>query len=177
MINLSAIANEMSSNDIILTYQGLLDSNIISDLLDFVEERLKELEIKKPARKKVFLIMLESLQNSFKHGNLRNPDGKMVTTLALVQKEEEKFELILGNFLLRENKSALESKLKMIDGLSEKELKEKYLEVLSNGEQSDIGGSGLGLMDIARKSGNKLNYRFDEVDDDKCYFTLNIKIS
>ncbi|MBD79912.1 MAG: hypothetical protein CL840_13450 [Crocinitomicaceae bacterium] len=175
MINLKEIALKMSGNDIILTYQGLLEAQTISDLLDFTEHRMVEHKISKPLRKKVFMIMLESLQNSHKHGHTTSEYTRRAT-VALV-KTDVGFELILGNFLSHENRMTLESKLKMIEGLSEAELKSKYMEKLMDGEQSDVGGSGLGLMDIARKSGNKMEYIFDDVDGQECYFTLNIKIS
>jgi len=49
--------------------------------------------------------------------------------------------------------------------------------VLNNGEMSDKGGGGLGMIDIARKTGEKLNYNFMPVDDSYSFFSLNIKIS
>jgi len=176
MINLKEIAREMSDKNIILTYQGLLEADIISDLVGFVEDRLKERVIKKGLRKKVYMVMLESLQNSFKHGTPNYSDDMRVTTMALIY-DDDNFELTLGNFVPFENRVRLESSLKLINSFSEEELKEKYLEILNNGVQSDVGGSGLGLIDIARKSGNKIDYRFDEVDNENSYFTLNIKIS
>ena len=39
------------------------------------------------------------------------------------------------------------------------------------------GGGGLGMVDIARKTGDKLNFNFLPVDDQYSFFSLNIKIS
>ena len=39
------------------------------------------------------------------------------------------------------------------------------------------GGGGLGMIDIARKTGQKLEYDFLKVDDKFSFFTLNIKVS
>jgi hypothetical protein len=39
------------------------------------------------------------------------------------------------------------------------------------------GGGGLGMIDIARKTGQKLNFDFAPVDDKYSFFSLNIKIS
>ena len=57
------------------------------------------------------------------------------------------------------------------------QLKEYYKEVLSEGGFSDKGGGGLGMIDIARKSGQKLNYHFTEIDETFSFFNLNIKIT
>ena len=61
--------------------------------------------------------------------------------------------------------------------MSKEELKEYYKAVLNNGEMSLKGGGGLGMIDIARKTGEKLNFSFSPVDDTYSFFSLNIKIS
>ena len=57
------------------------------------------------------------------------------------------------------------------------ELKEFYKSILNNGIRSLNGGSGLGMIDIARKTGEKLEYNFLEIDDKVSFFTLIIKVS
>jgi hypothetical protein len=39
------------------------------------------------------------------------------------------------------------------------------------------GGGGLGMIDIARKTGEKIGYNFLEIDNKVSFFTLNIKIT
>jgi hypothetical protein len=64
-----------------------------------------------------------------------------------------------------------------INALTKEELKDYYKEILNNGEMSMKGGGGLGMIDIARKTGQKLNYNFMSVDEKYSFFSLNIKIS
>jgi len=42
---------------------------------------------------------------------------------------------------------------------------------------SDKGGGGLGMIDIARKSGQKLDFNFLPVNNNFSFFSLNIKVS
>lgn len=165
----------MSKDNVVLTYQGRLEPETISDLLKFTEHRLQEKAIDKATQKRIFMIMLESLQNSYKHGSEVKSEDENICTVALVRHSED-FELTLGNYLNEDASSGLEEKLQLIQQLSPEELKEKYREVLNNGQQSEIGGSGLGLMHIARKSGHSLDYKIDKVEDGVCYFTFNVKI-
>ena len=65
----------------------------------------------------------------------------------------------------------------MIFGSEKEELKDYYKSVLNNGEMSLKGGGGLGMIDIARKTGEKLEYNFLEIDNKVSFFTLNIKIN
>ena len=55
-------------------------------------------------------------------------------------------------------------------------LRSYYKEVLDNGQYSVHGGGGLGMIDIARKSGNKLEYDFSDVNDDFGLYILKIKV-
>ena len=63
-----------------------------------------------------------------------------------------------------------------INSLSKDELKAMYKEILNNDQFSNKGGGGLGLVDIARRTGQPLGYRFKEVGGDYSFFTMSIKI-
>ncbi|PLX11621.1 MAG: hypothetical protein C0594_03385, partial [Marinilabiliales bacterium] len=78
-----------------------------------------------------------------------------------------------GNLVENTNIPPIEKLLKKINSLEKDELKKYYKEVLLEGEISDKGGAGLGLIDMARKSGNKLSYDFKNVSDDLSYFYLH----
>ncbi len=41
---------------------------------------------------------------------------------------------------------------------------------------SDKGGAGLGLIDMAMKSGSQLKYKFDKHITDKHFFTLRVDV-
>ena len=52
-----------------------------------------------------------------------------------------------------------------------------YKFILNHQKLSDKGGGGLGLVDIARKTGNKLNYNFENFNNDFQFFVLEVIIS
>ena len=41
---------------------------------------------------------------------------------------------------------------------------------------SSKGGAGLGIIDMALKSGNKFEYSFNQIDDSNSFFTLKVKV-
>ena len=53
------------------------------------------------------------------------------------------------------------------------EIREVYRQMLSNSEFSDKGGAGLGLIEMAKKTGNKLDYDFISLDKNYSYFILS----
>jgi hypothetical protein len=104
--------------------------------------------------------------------------GNQKTALFLIGRNDQStYKIITGNYILNENITAFRSKLDKINQLSKAELKEYYLETLKNDEFSGKGGGGLGMIDIARKSGQKIDFSFHEVDEKLSFFSLMIKVT
>lgn len=51
-----------------------------------------------------------------------------------------------------------------------------YKFILNHQRISAKGGGGLGLVDIVRKTGNKLDYTFKKYDETYYFFCLNISV-
>jgi len=51
-----------------------------------------------------------------------------------------------------------------------------YKFILNHQRLSAKGGGGLGLVDIARKSGNKLEYQFYSYNDNYSFYSLTISV-
>jgi len=60
--------------------------------------------------------------------------------------------------------------------MTREELKTYYLEALGSSELSAKGGAGLGMIEMARKSGNRIEYSFDPVNERMSFFSLVVKI-
>ena len=52
-----------------------------------------------------------------------------------------------------------------------------YKDIIKNSDISDKGGAGLGFVDMARKSGRKLEFDFEKLDDNFSFFSLRTTIS
>jgi hypothetical protein len=62
--------------------------------------------------------------------------------------------------------------------LNPEELKEFYKQARLNSRISDVGGAGLGFIDMARKSENKLDYGIFTINSEEYnYFTLKATIN
>lgn len=94
----------------------------------------------------------------------------------MISKKDDNFVIQTGNYVDNESAEDLEAKLDQINGMDKEELKKYYQDVLSNGQLSEKGTAGLGMIDIARKSGNKLEYLFLPVNESSRFFCLTIKI-
>ena len=56
--------------------------------------------------------------------------------------------------------------------MTKRQLTKLYKQQIREGRLSPKGGAGLGFIDIARKTGQKLIYSFLRVDDENSFFVL-----
>jgi hypothetical protein len=178
LIDLKKITESTAQTDLIFVYRGVVNNEIVKEMLHLTESALEAETIKNSVKRKIFRVLTEAIQNSYKHQcELVLSDDKMKIITMAFAKRTSYFELILGNYIIKEKAASLKVKMDRINGQNEKELKLSYRETLNNNSRTKAGGSGLGLMDIARKTGEPLNYNFTKVNDDVSYFTLNVKIN
>ena len=64
-----------------------------------------------------------------------------------------------------------------INQLDRTNLNKLYKQKIKEGRLSEKGGAGLGFIDIARKTGQKLVYSFIKIDEEKSFFVLTSTIS
>ncbi len=172
---------EMNKGDVLLAYKGSINSDLITNVLDVVESKLEEAKSVSAVKKKVYSVLVESLQNLYHHiedlpADMREKYEKRFGIL-VVSKIDSVYRISTGNFVSSEKVNQLKQKIDEINSLSREELKDMYKYVLNHRKISDKGGGGLGLIDIAKKTGNKLEYNFKSYNKDFYFFNLNIYIS
>jgi len=172
--------NRMESDKILLSFKGDVTSDLTASILHIIEQRLIEMDESPKLRKKVYNVLVECLQNLYHHIEdavdtvVVDPDKRSaIFTIGL---NNQGYSITTGNYIDTSKVERFSSQLKRINSLSPDDLKQFYKEVLSNEERSERGGGGLGMIDIARKTGKKLNYDFIPVSDNLSFFSLNINI-
>jgi hypothetical protein len=124
---------------------------------------------------KVFNVMVECLQNICKHSEeTKKPYSP---ALFMIGRIEDVFVIYSSNLIQNEFITDFEYKLKTINSLNTEELKEFYKTLIKQSTISEVGGAGLGLIDIAKKTGSALDYDFFEVSNNHSFFTLRTFIN
>lgn len=167
----------MMSQNLILVYQGDFTQESTKSILAMAERNLDSTGEDSSIKRKVFNVMVEALQNIVKHSD-ELVDGQIRSHAAifLIGRESNRYSIMSGNPIRKENVEALKSKLEQINGLDKDGLKELYKEIIKNTTISDKGGAGLGFVDMARKSGEKLDYAFPELNAEYCFFSLKVNV-
>lgn len=170
------IHQTMENHNILLAYDGLISPEIITAFTEIAEKNFNIDD--ETLMKKVYHVMVECLQNICKHavdidtGKTSNP-GKGIFLVAF---DNNEYRVITGNAILNQNVTEIQENIKEINSLNEKEIKELYMKTLKNDLISDRGGAGLGLIDMARKTKQKIGYYFETVNDKTSFISLSIRI-
>jgi len=179
--DLENLVSDLDIRGAILYYKGNIDSEVINKALDSVEDKLLSTHENPRLRKKVYNVLVESLQNLYHHAD-HVPDGFSKAKkpdrygLVLMAKTTRGYRITTCNFVTASRVNDLETKIRKINDSSADEIKELYKDVLNHQEITDKGLGGLGLIDIARKTGNKLGFEFKKYDDAHSVFCLSAEI-
>ena len=137
-----------------------------------IEDTMLESGDKKGVVKRMFSILVEGLQNIRIHGE-RDEDNNQISFLIVLQTEEE-YRVMFGNLVKSENTYKIIERIDTLNQMDADQIKELYMEVLSNGIMSNKGGAGLGFITMAMKAKSKINYEAQEVSQLLTFFSVSI---
>ena len=178
--NLKEYFDNLSKGDVILAYKGSITSELINDVLEGVEKKLAEANEESKTRKRIYNVLVESMQNLYHHieeyheGINEELDPKF--GVLVVERDKDSYKVTTGNFINSSKIKFLKEKIDKINSLTKEELKDMYKFILNHQKLSAKGGGGLGLVDIARKTGNKLEYAFYNYNNNYYFFNLTIRV-
>lgn len=139
-----------------------------AEVLSIVEE--------KKLKKRIFYILVESMQNISRHKATVNVPTDGSKPILLIGKQNRTPYILTANPIKSDQIEELQERIELINKTGIGELRQLYRETLNDGARNDAGGANLGLIDIARKAGSKMQYGFDPIDDEHSYFILKINI-
>ncbi len=167
----------MMNQKLILVYEGEFTQETTKSILAMAERNLDSSGEESSIKRKVFNVMVEALQNIVKHSDeLVDGEVRSHAAIFLIGKEPNQYSIMTGNPIRKSNVEALKKTLEHINSLNKDGLKELYKEIIKNTTISEKGGAGLGFVDMARKSGEKLQFAFPEMGTDYCFFCLKVNV-
>ena len=166
----------MEKHQLIFGYRGSLNNDLVSNLIQLVDSKLKELETPFRQKKAIINILIEGLQNSLFHA-IETKTEKTHECLFILSRGEKSFTIRIGNFIDSDKTEALRSKIDALNALDSEQIQQKYLDILDHGQLSDKGGAGLGFLRMIRDSGNRIGYSFEPSDNKRIFYSLEILVS
>lgn len=168
----------MRAHEITLVYEGEITHQITKAFTSLTESNMAKEDEPNAVQKKVFHVMVECLQNISKHADNFGSDDFLFAGrgIFMVSKGEVEYHVTTGNVIENNKIPELSEMLEHINSLDREGLKELYKTQMREGRLSEKGGAGLGFIDIARKTGRKLDFHFLPIDENNHFFILTSTI-
>lgn len=166
----------MAQHKVILEYNGVVTFEKIDRMLDRLSEMPAFLQLTRSIQKKLYAIFVECIENIYKNtGNGRANTNNKLPYIRLA-KQDDKFYISSGNVISNKRINTLKSRIDRINLLDHEGLKSEYAEIIDKEWISNEEGAGLGLITIALRSGNKINYHFTSLDDKHSYYEMKVDV-
>jgi hypothetical protein len=172
----SQLEKLMAENDVYLIWSGHISADVEKEVITFTETKLAEEDIELNLRRRIFSVLVEILENVAKYSPGREPEEKFGMPVAMIRLEDDVYTLTTGNLILNENVEDLKGKLDIINKFDKVGLKELFRKSLSGQTISSNSTGNMGLIDMARKSGSKLVYQFEQINELYSYYVLTVKV-
>jgi len=168
----------MKQHQVIMMYEGEFSQEITKSVLSMTENSFSTEKVDEAIKKKVYNIMMEALQNICKH-EFKNTDESIASgeSLFMISSTDKEYQIITGNAIEKKIIDTIKNKIDLVNSLDQEGLKNLYKEARLNSTISAVGGAGLGFIDIARKSANKISYHFNPVNENIYYFTQMVTVT
>jgi hypothetical protein len=173
---ITQIERLMAENNIYLIWSGHISSEVEKEVLSFTEMRLAESDVELNVRRRVFRILVEILENVGKYSPEKEAEEQFGMPVAMIRLDDDVYSLTTGNLVQNENVIHLKSKIDDINKYDKVGLKELFRNSLSGQTIKTDSTGNMGLIDMARKSGSKLIYEFEQINELYSYFTLTVKV-
>ena len=164
-----------ASAEELVTLNAPFDWSNTADAILELETKIDGLEITKKAKKYIAKIVTESLDNVCRHASF-NVESTPVSSFTSYLADANLY-VLTRNLIPSTIENQLISTIENLNLSSKEDLDEQFRHQLKHGKLSDEGNAGLGLLEIARKTTDKIRYDFEEKDDSTAYFTLFVTVN
>ena len=168
----------LAEDDLGFVYSGSFHDGLTARLIDLSETVLSRSHVTKGNRNKLAFAMVEAYQNIVRHKlNIdlykKHPQGRPAF---IVRSGNNLQSLVAVNAVPNQVRDKIQERIVEINAMDLRDLKRVFLEGLESNAISEKGGAGLGLIEMARRSKNKLGCRMIPLNDEHSLFYLGVVI-
>ena len=181
--NLATLRSVFNREGVILYYNGLISHDLVIEIADIVKLKMLADDVASSTRLKVFAALVEQLQNILYYSldvvsgvTDGETDKEMRRGVVMVGQEDEHYYVQAGNLIDNSKVELLRQKLSMLQKMDKNELKQHLKEQRRLEPNKDSRGSGLGIIEMARKASAPIQYDFTPVEDSVSFFSLKTVI-
>ena len=170
----------MNEKNVIMSFMGELTHQVTTSLLKNLKDDMTASHVDIVTQKRLYGIIVECLDNIAKHWaalDIEKLLGRISPPIFMLSKKDNYYFIVTGNHVANTEVDSLIKKIEMVNALDKKGLQDYYRQTLAEETQVETDNAGLGIIDIALKSGNKLEYEFKPVNKDVSFYVIQAMIS
>ena len=161
------LRNSLRENRVIMAYNGTVSDDLMVTLADMLKERLVSNDDVKRS-KLIFAVFMEGVQNLIWHGKEHAENMGMI----LITERNKEITIMCGNRIEKDKTQGLKDRLAQIEGADKDTIRQMYRDGMSHASEHEGPGSGLGLLESARRATQPISYTFVDVDDHSVDFIM-----
>ncbi len=167
----------LEKDNISFIYQGDFTNPILGMATDLIKNHANDEVGFRKLRNKLSFLMIESFQNIVRYADShRANELNLADELFITRNIGDLFYIATSNIVENEKVGIVKGKLDSINNLDKKELKDLYVKILRNKQLTEQGGAGLGFIEMVRKSNEKIDFDFEQINEELSIFYFQLKI-
>lgn len=175
-LNLLPVQTMMRNHGILISFAGKLSQSLIEEYGAAVKSYLETEERPQNEIFHIFSIFIEQTQN-IKNYCLIKRESRFYDTIAqssivTIGKAESGHFICSGNAVEKEDLGRLTARIDPLIAMDKATIKRLYKETIRRDLPAGADSAGVGLIDIARKARDPLEYSVTELDESLSFFTL-----
>jgi hypothetical protein len=180
-MNLYEFYQAAKAENIILYYCGPIAHASVEGVAQTLRKNLEYEEAGNQVAQSVFSIFIEQVQNVLNYSAEKPPSFKMAEDdlkvgMVVIGHENAGYYILCGNKVFNSDIGILQEKIDFLCHMNKEELKALYKERRRMDPGPGSKGAGLGLIEMARKSSEPLEYDFIPIDDEFSFFTIRAAV-
>lgn len=178
-LNLYDFYNDAKSKNIIFYYCGPIAQTSIEGVAQTLRKNLEYEEAGNLTIQSVFSVFIEQIQNILNYSAEKleckeYEEDELRVGAVVIGRTNNKYYILCGNKIYNKDQDDLKEKIDEIHDMNKNELKALFKERRRMESVPGSKGAGLGLIEMARKSSEPLEYSFKPIDDIFSFFTIRV---
>ena len=174
---LARIREEITREGVMICFNGAFVHSIIEEIGNALRRYLEDNEEKKGSALDVFSVYIEQAQNVRNYLARKHfADAAHANAIIIIGRRAEKYVVSSGNIVEAADRDDLARRLEEVRGLDAAGLRALFKERLRAPSAGREGGAGMGLIEIARRCAEPLQYSFRPVDESHSFFCLTVVV-
>ncbi|MFA9395715.1 MAG: SiaB family protein kinase [Halodesulfovibrio sp.] len=164
---------------VIFYFNGPVSQSVVEGIGDAVRAKMRHDAVGIGVTQKVFTILIEQMQNIVRYSTDRLMEDEFGAEAArgqviIGQNGDGSYFISSGNRIRSEDATDLYKRIENVRYMSPDELKVLYKEERRKAKSGSEKGAGLGLIEMARKSGKPLDFAIEPLDEETSFFSMKV---